>query len=223
MKDKVLKSLLFKGIDKEDLDNMFSKITIIDKTFDKGEVIAHEEDKCLTLGLILEGSIEIERIYSSGKSLTVQRLNAGDVFGEALIFSSYGNYPATIEAVTKTNIIFIRKDDILKLCLNESRILENFMTLLSDKVFMLNSKIKSISFKNLNHRVVNYILENSRKQNSNKIELKLTKESIAAYLGMPRPSFSRELIKLRDEKLILFNRNEIEILDYEGLEEKLFE
>lgn len=223
MKDKVLKSLLFKGIDKEDLDNMFSKITIIDKTFDKGEVIAHEEDKCLTLGLILEGSIEIERIYSSGKSLTVQRLNAGDVFGEALIFSSYGNYPATIEAVTKTNIIFIRKDDILKLCLNESRILENFMTLLSDKVFMLNSKIKSISFKNLNHRVVNYILENSRKQNSNKIELKLTKESIAAYLGMPRPSFSRELIKLRDEKLISFNRNEIKILDYEGLEEKLFE
>ncbi|MDD6794458.1 MAG: Crp/Fnr family transcriptional regulator [Clostridiaceae bacterium] len=223
MKDKILKSLLFKGIDKEDLDNMFSKITIIDKTFDKGEVIAHEEDKCLTLGLILEGSIEIERIYSSGKSLTVQRLNAGDVFGEALIFSSYGNYPATIEAVTKTNIIFIRKDDILKLCLNESRILENFMTLLSDKVFMLNSKIKSISFKNLNHRVVNYILENSRKQNSNKIELKLTKESIAAYLGMPRPSFSRELIKLRDEKFISFNRNEIEILDYEGLEEKLFE
>jgi CRP-like cAMP-binding protein len=55
------------------------------------------------------------------------------------------------------------------------------------------------------------------------IKLKDSKESIAAYLGMPRPSLSRELIKLRDDNLIAFDRNTITILNIDDLEEELFE
>jgi CRP-like cAMP-binding protein len=214
---------LFKNIDSEKIKEIISKITYHEKEYHRGEVIAHEDEDCRSLGLIISGSIEIIRLYSSGKSITIQRLGVGDVFGEALVFSSHGNYPASIEAVEKTNIIFINKEEILRLCLEEEVILENFMTLLSDKVFMLNRKIKSISFKSLKQRVVNYLIEKSRMQKSLIIKLKDSKESIAAYLGMPRPSLSRELIKLRDDNLIAFDRNTITILNIDDLEEELFE
>ena len=52
--------------------------------------------------------------------------------------------------------------------------------------------------------------------------LEMNKEEIANFIGIPRPSLSRELIKLRKEKIIDFDRNNITILDIDKLEEILF-
>ena len=100
----------------------------------------------------------------------------------------------------------INKNDVLKICSNEEKVLENFVSLLSNKVFILNSKIKSISFKSIRQKVINYILNEVKEQKSSSIILKNTKEEIAALLGVPRPSLSRELINLRDMNYIEFNR-----------------
>ena len=69
---------------------------------------------------------------------------------------------------------------------------------------------------------LNYILNEVKEQKSSSIILKNTKEEIAALLGVPRPSLSRELINLRDMNYIEFNRKVIKVLDIEGLEEELF-
>ena len=124
--------------------------------------------------------------------------------------------------MSECKVLFINKSDVLKICSNEEKILENFVSLLSDKVFILNSKIKSISFKSIRQKVINYILNEVKKQKDNSIILKNTKEEIAALLGIPRPSLSRELINLRDMNYIEFNRKKITILDIESLEEELF-
>ena len=150
------------------------------------------------------------------------RLDQGDVFGEALVFSKSKTYPATVIALNECKVLFINKNDILKICSYEEKILENFVSLLSNKVFILNSKIKSISFKSIRQKIINYILNEVKEQKSNSIVLRNTKEEIAAILGIPRPSLSRELIKLRDMNYIEFDRKEISVLDIESLEEELF-
>ena len=59
-------------------------------------------------------------------------------------------------------------------------------------------------------------------EKNEEIKLKYSKEEIANDIGIPRPSLSRELIKLRDEGLINFSRNKITILNIEELEDILF-
>ncbi|WP_346894074.1 Crp/Fnr family transcriptional regulator [Clostridium sp. UBA871] len=225
MKD-ILKLLqnnfLFKGIDSENLKKIYEETKYHINKYDKGEVIAHEEEECSTIGLILEGTIELQRIYPSGKYIVLNKLTLGDVFGEAIIFSKQENYPATVIALNQCSILYIDKVDMLELFSREKRILENFLELLSNKVLMLNSKIKNISFKNIRHRVINYILEAMKLQKNSTIKLKESKESIAAALGIPRPSLSRELINLRDMGYIDFDRSNIKILDIEALEEEMF-
>ena len=88
---------------------------------------------------------------------------------------------------------------------------------------MLNNKVKSSTLKSVKHKVVDYILEKSKTSDSNIIKLSESKEDIAAFLGIPRPSLSRELINLRDEAIIEFDRKSITILNIDELEEKLFE
>ena len=216
------KNELFKGRSAEKIENVINKIKYSIKRYSKNEIIANEDDVCTTLSLVLDGSVEIQRLYSNGKYIVLKRLSTGDVFGEALVFSKAKTYPATVMSLSESSIFFIDKEDVLKLCSTEEKILENFISLLSDKVFILNSKIKSISFKSIRQRVINFILDEVREQKNKNIILKNTKEEIAASLGIPRPSLSRELIYLRDNGYINFSRRSISVIDIESLEEELF-
>ena len=218
----IKKNQLFIGLNDESIKNVLKEIKYYIKNYSKGEIIAHEDDECSSLSLILDGTIEIQRLYSNGKYIVLSRLDQGDVLGEALVFSKSKTYPATVIALNECKVLFINKNDVLKICSYEEKILENFVSLLSNKVFILNSKIKSISFKSIRQKIINYILNEVKEQKSNSIVLRNTKEEIAAILGIPRPSLSRELIKLRDMNYIEFDRKKIQVLDIESLEEELF-
>ena len=152
----------------------------------------------------------------------MKKLSCGDVFGEALIFSKTTTYPVTVMANSNCIVGYLNKEDIIKLFSLNDIILENFLMLLSDKVIVLNNKIKSISLKNIKQKVADYILQEYKSQKQLIVNLKMNKEEIANFIGIPRPSLSRELIKLRKEKIIDFDRNNITILDIEKLEEILF-
>lgn len=213
----------FKDLTPEEIKNLIYNTSYSIKSYKKGEIIANEEDECSSLGFVLEGVVEIQRIYLSGKQIILKRLSNGDVFGEALVFSKKSNYPSTVIAFSECSILFISRADILKLCTRDERVLGNFMSALSNKIFMLNSKIKTIAFKSIKHKVINYILEQVKMQKSDTIKLKESKEEIASSLGIPRPSLSRELMNLRDSEYIEFDRNIIKILKIEELEAELFD
>lgn len=213
---------LFKGLDIEEIENILKNISFTKIKYRKGEILAHEGEVCTSLGVILEGTIEMQRIYCNGKYIVIKKLSKGEVFGEALVFSEKSFYPLTVLAVNDCLIMYIKKEEVLSLCFQNKKILENFISLLSNKVLMLNKKIKNISFKSIKEKVSNYILEESIIQNTDTISLNESKEDIAAKLGIPRPSFSRELMRLKTLGIIDFNRRFIKIINKEELENILF-
>ncbi|SUQ49845.1 cAMP-activated global transcriptional regulator CRP [Clostridium neonatale] len=152
----------------------------------------------------------------------MSKFKDGDVFGEALLFSKVNKYPATVIALSDCKVLYLTKNEIIKLFSVENKLMENFMMLLSEKIIILNNKIRSISLKSVRQKVVDYILCEYMNEKNEEIKLKYSKEEIANDIGIPRPSLSRELIKLRDEGLINFSRNKITILNIEELEDILF-
>ena len=214
---------LFKEVNDINIETTISELNILTKNYSKDQIVANEGELCNSLGLVIDGVVEVQRIYSSGKQIVLKRLGPGEVFGEAIIFSNKNEYPATIISSSDSAISYLKKEDIIKLCLKDEIILKNFITLLSNKIFVLNRKIKDISFKSMRQKVINFIFEQVKEQNNNTIKLNLSKEQIASLLGVPRPSLSRELMKLRDDGFIEFDRNIIKVLDIELLEEELLE
>ena len=213
---------LFKNLTEKEVEEILENSFSTKIKYKKGQILSHEGEICTSLGIILEGTIEMQRIYCNGKYIVLKKLSKGEAFGEALVFSEKALYPATVLAVKDCLIMYIKKEDVLKLCFENKKILENFMRILSDKVLMLNKKIKNISFKSVKEKVSNYTLEESMLQNTNIINLNESKEDIAAKLGIPRPSFSRELMKLKTLEIIDFNRKTIKIINKEELENILF-
>ena len=219
---KLEKNELFNNVDKTKMLKILGNLKYSIVSYKKGEVIFQEEEICSAIGLIIDGTINIERIYPNGKSIVMSKFKDGDVFGEALLFSKVNKYPATVIALSDCKVLYLTKNEIIKLFSVENKLMENFMMLLSEKIIILNNKIRSISLKSVGQKVVDYILCEYMNEKNEEIKLKYSKEEIANDIGIPRPSLSRELIKLRDEGLINFSRNKITILNIEELEDILF-
>lgn len=212
------KCLLFKNSNQSEIITLFENLSASKKSFEKNEIIALEDSDCSSIGIVLKGNVEIQKLYASGKAMTIERLKEGQIFGEVIIFSNQHTYPATIVASNKCKILFIKKDDILRLCSISTTFLQNFMTLLSNKILVLNRKLKIVSYKTLKQKIAHLLLEKYHEQKSPKIKLDYTKKEIAQSLGVERPSLSREFLSLKDKGIIELNKNSINILDLERLE-----
>lgn len=220
--DKLKKCVLFINITEIELLKILGEITPQTSTYSKNETIAFEGDECTSIGIVLEGSIEIQKLFLSGKAMTVNSLNAGDIFGEVIVFSKMKSYPSTIIASSTSKILFINKSDIIKICSLNDILLNNFMELLSNKILLLNKKIKNLSFDTIREKICSYILEEYQKQKRKDILLPFSRKEMADILGVQRPSLSREFAKMKDDGLIDFTKNKIVILDINSLEDYLF-
>lgn len=217
----LVKCVLFKDIKFSKIDEIVSKIPYTIKSYERNNIIALEGDDCNSLGIILEGNIDIHKSFPSGKIVTINHFSIGNIFGESLVFSGRHLYPASIIASNDCKIMYIRREIIVKLMSMDERITQNFMGVLSNRILMLNDRITNLSLDTLRKKISNIILLEYRKQKSLDIEFPHSRKKMAEILNIPRPSLSRELINMKEEGLIDFHKNKITILNLQAIEDSL--
>jgi len=224
--DKLIKALgtsrLFKGYDETEISDILLHTRYKSVSYSKNRIIALEGARASSVGIVLEGTVEIQKTYPSGRSITISRLFKGDIFGEAIIFSSSKCYPATIISVDFSRVFFLSEADILRLCSTSSLFLNNFMKILSNKILMLNERLKHLSYQTIREKISSYLTEEYKLQGSRKIKVPLTRREMAEQFGIARPSLSRELISMKKDGLIDFDKSSITIKDLKSLEDILF-
>jgi CRP-like cAMP-binding protein len=219
--EQLSKCILFKNISKEDIANILKIISYKIINYHKDELIAIEGEDCESLGIILKGKVEIQKIFPSGQIMTINNFKEGNIFGESLIFSDKHTYPATITAIEYSEIMYIEKKDIIDLSMLNSKILTNFVSILSDRILMLNNRISNLSQDTLRKKISSFLLSEYGKQKSTFLILPFTRKKMAELLNIPRPSLSRELTNMKNEGIIDFDKNTIKILKIDLLEKSL--
>lgn len=219
--DSLNKSILFKNLNKDEITDLIATVPHNIINYKKNDIIAIEEDDCNSLGIILSGTVEIHKPFPSGKIITINNFEAGNVFGEALIFSGRHKYPATIVSSNDTKIMYIGKYDIIKLMRLDDRILNNFVSVLSNRILMLNDRITNLSYDTVRKKIANIILVEYSKQKNIVLTLPFCRKKMAELLNIPRPSLSRELIKMKEDGMIDYHKNKLKILDIDLLEKCL--
>lgn len=217
LSDNLKRCILFKDIKYEDLSNFLNMSNYTIKKYPKGNMVVIEGGNFEELGILLEGLLEVQTLYPSGKLLTFAQLKPVETFGEAIIFSKMNKFPATIVAIKDSKIMFINKEDLISCLTNCHKFMENFLKLLSNKLLMLNKKVKMLSLESIRKKIGNFLREEYKKQGSNIIKVSLSRKEIAEHMGIQRPSLSRELIKMRKEGIIEFDKKVIIIKDMRAL------
>ncbi len=189
--------------------NHLSFFTI--KKYKAKSVIFTEGTECKCLGVVLKGEVEISTTTFLQKEFSIKILTPDAIFGENLLFSDGGFYLGHVISKTDSEIALIGKADLLKLLSNNPALLEDYLRELSESHLQLQQKIKILSQKSVAEKIMFHLGECSKKIHSLRIPVK-SKERLAAYLNIPRPSLSRELISLKNQGMIDYDRHFITIL-----------
>jgi CRP-like cAMP-binding protein len=124
-------------------------------------------------------------------------------------FKILNNHNATynVEALEETNVCTIKKDDFQQLLREYPEIGFKIMETLCGRLERLENAIESMGTKDVEARVNTVLLEFARKygqnsQNGIVVELPLSREGIANYIGVSRETVSRKMSLLQDEGII---------------------
>ena len=181
-------------------------------SYKKNSVIHFDGELCDKLELILSGKVVVERIEESGNLLTISEFYKDDIIGGNLLFSRNPYYPMTVTTKLSTDILEIEREVLFELLCKNPMFLRTYLELTSDRAFILGDKIKHYVKKTIRESIMNYLHYESKKQNSNHIKLNITKKELAERIGVQRTSLSRELAKMRKDRLIIFDRDSITLL-----------
>lgn len=186
---------------------LFDKIKGKVKTYEKNDLIFNEGDRCNYVCIVTNGAVKISTTSSLYNEFIISTIKSGESFGENLIFSERPYYLGDIIATKKTSILFLSKKEYLKYV---SENLEEFLQENSKRYLLLQQRTKILLQKSIREKILFYLISKYNSTNSLDIEI-TSKEELAKYLNIERPSLSRELIKLKEEGLIDYDRHFIYI------------
>ena len=114
-------------------------------------------------------------------------------------------YLGTAIALKQTKVHIFTKDNLLK-AFEDKQFLNNYLNILADVSLSVQKKVKILSQGTIEDKILFILFSNYQESKSLSIKIK-SKESFARYLCVTRPSLSRELIRLKNNNVLNFNRN----------------
>ncbi|GKX31219.1 cAMP-binding protein [Vallitalea longa] len=213
---------LFASLDNKNIESILSLTDYGITTYTRDQIISTEGEVCDKIGIVLEGNIEVKKIYPLGKSITVAKLQPNDIFGEVILFSNMKDYPSTIVSCDSSKVLYITKKDIIYIMEHYPIIMSNLLNVLSTKILTLNKKLRNLSYENMRQKIADFLLSEYKKHNSVYLELKISRKEMAELLGVTRPSLSRELALMKSHNIIDYHKSTIKINNLQLLEDCLF-
>lgn len=209
------KILLFKGIDNAECCKMMTCFSSTFKTFKSGDVVCDYSVKDNNVGVLLSGNAIMIRTDINGIDTVLEIYKEGDIFGEVLAFSNLKGDSIKIVAQSKCDIMFIAYDQITKrcsnACLHHSILVSNMLELIAIKAHRLSQRIEILSQRSIREKLL-YYFEILRKEYGNDFNLDITMTRLAEYLCVDRCAMTRELNRLREEKILKLNKKHVTML-----------
>lgn len=217
-------SSLARGMNAEDLEELLAASEVALRTYPKGAIIFHDGDMPRSLYILLEGEVHILKDTFSGRQIFISEIDhPGDMFGEVyeVLRRPYDMY---VRAVTKVTLLEV-SSDLFTLDVGERPrrsaliVQKNLMRIFASKAYAMHTKLKILASGTLREKIVRYLYPHV--DETGRVTLTASREFIAAYLAVSRPSLSRELSAMQREGILSAAGRSIRILDMDLFESYL--
>lgn len=227
--DNIIQALEHSGLCREfTQDEILSLIEEKDtdiKRYEKGSFIFEEDDTPDKLYVLIEGQVDVSKMTFSGKKILITTIeNPGDMFAEVYMFMGKGKYDMSAQAVADSVILSISSDFFDNISYNvkadvPAKIRKNLMSIFAIKAYNLSGKVRLLGCGSIREKIALYLIENQTV--SGEIAKNPSREELAEYLNITRPSLSRELGNMEKEGIIRLEGRKIIIISQGRLEEYL--
>lgn len=207
---------IFNHLEEEQMNEIM--VTAQSVSYKKGDMIYHAGDQSDSLYIVNKGKIKIYRLSESGKEQLVRILNLGDFTGELALFNE-SLHESYAEAMMNTQVCMIKRSDLQELLLRYPSISLKILAEFSNRLEQSEKQTTRFATEKVETRIALFLAEcTDSNDQTNEIELPMSKKDLASYLGTTPETISRKLSDLEDEGYIKQKTNKkIEIVDLDGL------
>lgn len=195
-----------------DLDKKFHKElheSIYIKHYTKGSIVFYEGDESNYLNILLEGTVRLYKTSPKGSEINIIRMVAPNTIGEYGCFEDEP-FPVTCQFVSDGIMGRLHFDKVYQYLDNKEFSL-GFIKSLSSKIVLLSSLVHKEMILSSEAKVADLIIEKPT------LFKCLKNNEIASILNLTPETFSRILSKLKKEKIIIFRKHQLKILNREAL------
>ncbi len=176
---------------------------IVHRSYSKGQVIVPVEAMTDGITIINSGKLKASRYTADGREQILYLFTEGDFFGEHSLFNDQPT-PYQIEALTPVSLCHLYRSDFQQLLKNLPDLAWQIIAALSERLASLEN---FISQQDLDKRILGLLGEFAQKYGSPQeggllVQLPLSREGIANYLGIARETLSRKFSQLESDGLI---------------------
>ena len=179
--------------------------------FKAGDIIMDYGNYVKIVPLVIEGSIKVSREDEEGNEIFLYYLNAGETCSMSFsccMMNKVSDIRTIAEEETKVIGIPIRYVDEW---ISKYRSWKNFVMLSYDlRMKDLIQTIDSIAFKKMDERLLAYLKQRAKANNSNVLDT--THQEIAYDLNASREAISRLLKQMENQGLVVLGRHKIELV-----------
>jgi CRP-like cAMP-binding protein len=210
-------SPLFRGLEQNEVDSLITNTLHQVRQFSDKEVLAFSGEKVEKAMILLEGKLQGEMIGLAGNSLKIEEIEPPQMVAAAFLYGPQSVFPVNLSVVTNGKMLVIYKKDFTKMLSGDQRVLNNYLNIVSGKAQFLSQKITFLSFKTIKEKIAYFLLQNSKKD-TNIIQMNHSQKSLAELLGVARPSLARTIGEMESDRLFLWERNQVTILDLKAIQ-----
>lgn len=197
---------LFSGISREDLQSLMGCLQARVILVQKGEPVFLEGDAAGFVGIVLEGSIQLERYDYYGDRSVIGWAEPGDIFGETFACAGVETMPVSAYAQQNSRVMMLSFGKMLTVCSNacpfHNKLVKNMLQLVAKKNLELSGKIRIMSRKTTREKLMEYLLEQAKRADSSEFTIPFDRQALADYLGVERSAMSAELSKLKNAGIL---------------------
>ncbi len=202
---------MFSGIAEDEIQSLLSCLNAKKNYYKKGQYILHQGESLSNILVLVEGKVHIQKDDYWGNRSILGQIEVGEMFGEAYASPSGGALLNDVVALEDSVVIAFNVKQILTTCSSACRfhsmIIQNLFFAISEKNKKLVQKLGHMSKRTTREKLMSYLSEEAKRQNSSKITIPFNRQHLADFLSVDRSAMSNELCKMRNEGLIEFKKN----------------
>ncbi len=212
----LLKSRLFQDIKPEEYSTILLCLNGLEKTFSKNSRIYNQNEKVDRIGIIISGCVDFYINKADGNVDLINRLYAGDGVGEVFACSGIVLKSLEYKCITETKILFLDvprayTDKCACAFSKKYKVMENMLKVISEENIFMNKKLLILSQKKLRDKLLMYI-HLFKSKDSKEIWIPFNRQDLASFISADRSAVSRELTKMKNDKLVQIEANKIKLL-----------
>lgn len=193
---------------------------------EKGSFLFQEGMVAEELYIIISGKVQISKITSDGRELSLRICSENDICGELTLFTDNPRYLLSAMVLEEGEVVAIKKDVIESEIFQNSKLAFEFMKWMSDHFRKTQTKFRDLVLNGKRGALFSTLIRMSnsygvQKDNGILIDLPLTNQELANFCGTSRESTNRILSDLKKDNIISVKKGKISILDLQYLKNEI--